>query len=270
MNDNEQDFRQRVALFRYGLIADCVHQPLNQPGLYARLQEKAAREYLIPGSTRTRVAAETLRDWIKRYRHQGGFDALLPQPRADRGQSRTLPAAVAEALIALKEANPKLSVNLIIQKARADGKAPAELPLPPSTVHRLLSKAGLMDPKIGEPSAQDRRRFAFARAGQLWMSDVMHGPTGGGGRRGAPQGLSDRLSRRCHAGGDLCRLRAVGEHPCLSAGAETGPAAPRPAGALVCGQRGQLPLPPPLPGLRQARGGADPCPSLSTPARRLG
>jgi transposase InsO family protein len=188
MNDNEQDFRQRVALFRYGLIADCVHQPLNQPGLYARLQEKAAREYLIPGSTRTRVAAQTLRDWIKRYRHQGGFDALLPQPRADRGQSRTLPAAVAEALIALKEANPKLSVNLIIQKTRADGKAPAELPLPPSTVHRLLSKAGLMDPKIGEPSAQDRRRFAFARAGQLWMSDVMHGPTvgvGGGVRRKA-------------------------------------------------------------------------------------
>jgi transposase InsO family protein len=188
MNDNEQDLRQRVALFRYGLIADCVHQALNQPGLYARLQEKAEREYLIPGSTRTRVAAETLRDWIKRYRHQGGFDALLPQPRADRGQSRTLPAAVAEALIAIKEENPKLSVNLVIQQARNAGKAPAELPLPPSTVHRLLSKAGLMDRKAGEPSAQDRRRFAFERAGQLWMSDVMHGPTvgvGGGVRRKA-------------------------------------------------------------------------------------
>jgi len=27
------------------------------------------------------------------------------------------------------------------------------------------------------PCAQDRRRFAFAHAGQMWMSDVMHGPT---------------------------------------------------------------------------------------------
>jgi len=188
MNDTDNDIRQQVALFRYALIADCVHQALNQPGLYARLQEKAAQDYVIPGSTRTRVAAETLRDWIKRYRHQGGFDALLPQPRADRGQSRTLPPAVAEALITIKEEHPKLSVNLVIRKVRADGKAPAELPLPPSTVHRLLSKAGLMDKKVGEPSEQDRRRFAFERAGQMWMSDVMHGPTvavGGGVRRKA-------------------------------------------------------------------------------------
>jgi len=186
MNDTDNDLRQQVALFRYALIADCVHQALNQPGLYARLQEKAAQDYVIPGSSRTRVAAETLRDWIKRYRHQGGFDALLPQPRADRGQSRTLPPAVAEALITIKEENPKLSVNLVIQKVRADGKAPAELPLPPSTVHRLLAKAGLMAKKTGEPSEQDRRRFAFAHAGQMWMSDVMHGPTvgvGGGVRR---------------------------------------------------------------------------------------
>ena len=28
-----------------------------------------------------------------------------------------------------------------------------------------------------EPTEQDRRRFAFERAGQLWMSDVMHGPS---------------------------------------------------------------------------------------------
>jgi transposase InsO family protein len=28
-----------------------------------------------------------------------------------------------------------------------------------------------------EANAQDRRRFAFAHAGELWMSDVMHGPS---------------------------------------------------------------------------------------------
>jgi hypothetical protein len=34
-----------------------------------------------------------------------------------------------------------------------------------------------MQKPIDAPSDQDRRRFAFARAGQLWMSDVMHGPS---------------------------------------------------------------------------------------------
>ena len=86
---SDHDLRHAVALFRYGLIADLVHLPPGTKGLYRRLEEKAAREYAIPGSSRTRVAAETLRDWLKRYR-QGGFEALMPKPRADRGHSRAL------------------------------------------------------------------------------------------------------------------------------------------------------------------------------------
>ena len=69
------------------------------------LREKAAADYTIPGSSRTRVAAETLRDWLKAYR-RGGFDALLPKARADRGRSRALPAAVAEALLASRRSSP--------------------------------------------------------------------------------------------------------------------------------------------------------------------
>jgi len=51
-----------VALFRYGLIADLLHLPVGDRSLHARLRDKASREYDIPGTTRRRVAAETLRD----------------------------------------------------------------------------------------------------------------------------------------------------------------------------------------------------------------
>jgi hypothetical protein len=34
-----------------------------------------------------------------------------------------------------------------------------------------------MAPLPEQPNDQDRRKFAFAHAGQLWMSDVMHGPS---------------------------------------------------------------------------------------------
>ena len=175
MKNTDIDFRHEVALFRYGLIADLVHLPPGTKGLYRRLEEKADQDYRIPGTTRTHVAAETLRDWLKRYR-KGGFDALMPKPRIDRGQSRTLPPEVVERLLSIKEANPKLSVKLVIQAARACTEVPEQLPLPPSTVHRLLARQGLMQKPTDAPSDQDRRRFAFARAGQLWMSDVMHGP----------------------------------------------------------------------------------------------
>jgi putative transposase len=175
MTDTDDERRRDIALFRYGVIAELVQWPEGAKGLYERIEAKAAREYAIPGSTRTRVAAETIRHWLKAYR-KGGFEALLPKPRADRGQARRLPAAVAEALLATKEANPALSVQLVIREARTRPEVPEDLPLPPATVHRLLSRHGLMDKTRGETGDSDRRRFAFAQADELWMSDVMHGP----------------------------------------------------------------------------------------------
>ena len=166
--------RQATALFRYGLIADLIHLPAGSRGLYARLREKAAADYSIPGSRRIRVAPETLRHWLKAWR-RGGFDALVPKGRADQGRSRALPQAVADALLSLKEQQPQLSIPQLI--AAVAGAAPDAVSPAPSTVHRLLKRAGLMDKAGNAESGQDRRRFAFAHPGQLWMSDVMHGPS---------------------------------------------------------------------------------------------
>ena len=176
MHDPDNDHRHAVALFRYGLIAELVRLEPGAKGLYAQIETKAAGHYTIPGSSRTRVAAETIRDWLKHYR-RGGFDALLPKPRADRGQSRSLPAQVVDVLLATKEGNPALSVQLVIREARKHTDVPEELPLPGATVHRLLARHGLMDKPRGDSSDNDRRRFAFRYAGQMWMSDVMHGPS---------------------------------------------------------------------------------------------
>ena len=78
----DAQYRQALALFRYGLIAEFVQLPAGSRGLYARLREKASADYTIPGSTRTGWPPETLRHWLKDYR-RGGFDALLPKGRAD-------------------------------------------------------------------------------------------------------------------------------------------------------------------------------------------
>ncbi len=187
MDRSTTDARHAVALFRYGVIADLVRLQPGAEGLYQLITEKAERDYVIPGTNRTRVAAETIRHWLKRYR-AGGFDALLPKPRADRGRPRKIPDDVAELLIAIKEQHPKLPVRAVIDHARASGQLPEAFELAPSTVHRLLTREGLMQPRPDAPSSNDRRRFAFANAGELWMSDVMHGPSvavEGRGRRKA-------------------------------------------------------------------------------------
>ena len=175
MNDDVKQHSDEVALFRLGVIGELVHLAPGSKGLYARLREKAAVDYRIPGSLRAHVAEETIRGWLRQYR-KGGFDALKPRVRRDHGQSHALPREVSDLLVAIKDEKRDFSVQLVIREALASGKVPEGLPLAPSTVHRLLSRAGLMAKEPGEPTSKDHRRFTFEKAGDLWMSDVMHGP----------------------------------------------------------------------------------------------
>jgi putative transposase len=170
---------EEIALFRYGLISDLV-RPADgdaspRPKLYERLREKAARSYCIPGSRRTRIAVETMRDWLALYR-EGGFDALKPTPRKDIGSARSIPQAVIDLLIETRDKHRSYSVSLVIDEVRKESELARATPLPLSTVHRVLSRAGVMGKAPESPTTKDRRHFAYEKAGELWMSDVMHGP----------------------------------------------------------------------------------------------
>jgi putative transposase len=176
MNDPRSEHAEKVALFRYGLIADLLHPtPHDERKLYPRLKEKADKSYCIPGSRRTTVAVETLRDWLSLYR-RGGFDALKPKPRKDIGSARALSTEVVDLLVSIKDAHRDWSVAMVIEAAHKENAAAREVALPVSTVHRLLSRAGVMGKPPSDPTTKDRRHFAYEHAGELWMSDVMHGP----------------------------------------------------------------------------------------------
>ena len=107
MDDETKKRSEEVALFRHGLIADLARIEPGTKGLYRLLETKAAQDYCIPGSTRTRVAEETLRTWLRLYR-RGGFEALKPKTRKDAGDSRALPQEVKDLLVSLKEDNSEL------------------------------------------------------------------------------------------------------------------------------------------------------------------
>ena len=177
----DDDKRHEIALFRYSLIADLTNIPPGTRGLCEKLRKKAEQRYKIPCSDRTAVAAETVRDWLKKYR-KGGFDALLPKERSDRGKPRKLPTHVSDLLIETKEKNPDFTVSMVIRDVRESGRVEPDIRLCASTVYKLLARNGLMKKK-SSPS-QDHRRFSYRYAGELFMSDVMHGPAvRTGGRR---------------------------------------------------------------------------------------
>lgn len=169
-----EEHRERIALFRYGAIAELVNGPL-APGekekLLTRLSEK---QWTVPGTDRTQIGRSTLRDWMAIYRAMG-LEGLKPQPRSDAGTSRVIPSTVQELLLAMRKERPKASLESLVRAMRLSGRVPADLRLAPSTVHRVLAAHGVPSVPAGTPEP-DARAFTFPHANDLWTSDVMHGP----------------------------------------------------------------------------------------------
>jgi putative transposase len=186
---------EKIALFRYGLIAPLVLEPLPRGELTRRAQEIAARHYEIPGSQRTSVSVDTLLDWALRYR-TGGFEALAPKPRQDRGQSRTITPQLADLIERLKRENPhRTGTTLLRELALVSGQnQPA---LSASTLYRFLKQHGLSQRQLLAPPGH--KKFEAQHANQIWQSDMLYGPyvqrPGGGKRQAFLHATLDDASR---------------------------------------------------------------------------
>lgn len=171
-DDHERD--TEIALFRYGLIAPLLFAPLPAGQVERALRQIAAQTYAIPYSTRKRVGISTLRRYLKQYR-QGGFDALRPRERTDKGVPRALAPAVLEKAIALRQEQPDRTTPMLVELLKRDPnlQAPQQLNAHTLTTHlrqkgktrRLLSK-----------SSRAFHRFERDEVNSLWQGDSMVGP----------------------------------------------------------------------------------------------
>jgi putative transposase len=172
---------EKLALFRYGLIAPLVIEVLPRGELTRRAEEIASRQYDIPDSSRRDLSVDTLLEWAKRYRH-GGLEALAPKPRQDRGKPRAITPQLATLIERLKRENPhRTGTTLLRELALSAGKD--EPPLSSSTLYRFLKQRGLSERELLAPQA--RKKFEAERANQIWQADMLFGPwvaRPGGGR----------------------------------------------------------------------------------------
>lgn len=186
---------EKIALFRYGLIASLVLEPLPRGELTRRAEEIAARHYEIPGSQRTSVCVDTLLDWVLRYR-SGGFEALAPKPRQDRGQPRTITPQLADLIERLKRENPhRTGTTLLRELALSSGQN--EPTISASTLYRFLKQRGLSEKQLLAP--QPRKKFEAEHSNQVWQADMLYGPyvrrSGGGKMQAMLHAILDDASR---------------------------------------------------------------------------
>ena len=193
MNDKPE----KIALFRYGLIAPLILETLPRGELTRRAEEIASRAYDIPHSTRRTVSIDTLLDWALRYRRHG-LEGLTPQPRQDRGQARVVDAQTAALIERLKRENPhRTGTSLLRQLASSQGQEQPTLSA--STLYRFLRQHGLTTQQLLSEPTTARKKFEAQFANQIWQSDMLFGPwverPGGGKRQVFLQATLDDASR---------------------------------------------------------------------------
>ena len=162
--------REKIALFRYGLISPILNgQVLNQKKY---LQRIATKVYQVPYYGSKEYVPKTIYCWLRDYR-RGGFDALKPKRRSDRGQSRKICGKLKKKILKLRKDNLGLSVKLFYDEMVKNNKfKPSELSY--STLYRFFKKKNLIKTDI--EMQPDRNRFAFDIVNQMWQGDLSYGP----------------------------------------------------------------------------------------------
>jgi transposase InsO family protein len=173
---------EKLALFRYGLIAPLVLELLPRGELTRRAHDIAAGHYDIPFSKRTTVSVDTLLDWAVRYR-SGGFEALAPKPRQDRGESRAITPQLATLIERLKRENPHRTGTTLLRELALSAESGDAPPLSAATLYRFLKQRGLSERQLLAPAAH--KKFEAELSNQIWQADMLFGPwvlRPGGGR----------------------------------------------------------------------------------------
>lgn len=177
-----------VALFRYGVIRAAADPDLSPRQRGALVRALAAGQHKEPGGQLLRIGRSTLDRWIRDWR-AGGFDALVPGTRDV--QPRTS-AGLLELAVALKKEKPERTaaqVHRVLAARLGAGQVPSV-----RTIQRHFVRMELTG-LPGGAAPEVFGRFEADAPGELWVSDVLHGPPAGPAPKTYLFGIEDDHSR---------------------------------------------------------------------------
>lgn len=162
MRKQELDQLREEGLRRYGIIA-----PLLEDGL-TECEKRHIRRLVC---SREGLSERTLRRYVAAFR-RGGFDALLPRERKDKGSCKAIPPQALELAADLRRELPSRSAERIRQLLASEGYSIAR-----STLERHLRQRGLSGREIkAEQKQVASRRFNRVGRNTLWQADLKYGP----------------------------------------------------------------------------------------------
>jgi putative transposase len=165
----DEALREKIALFRYGLIAPLLNEQVDRERYLAG---QSAKKHDVPHYGEKTYASKTILEWLLLYRRQG-FEGLKPGRRSDRGQLRTLSKDQQDFVLAQRKERLWMPVSVFYDQLIEQGEVfPKEVSY--STVHRFLKRHDLLGKET--PKTPERKRFAHDRVNVLWQTDMSEGP----------------------------------------------------------------------------------------------
>lgn len=177
MKNTSPSVAEAIALRRMSLVQAVIELLQRHWPLSAALEQVASTQ-AVPGEGETPpyfVATRTLEDWYYAFR-QGGFEALKPKPRSDRGKPRRLSPQQPQWILEQVRAFPGVPVKLLYRQwKQADPTLPAL-----SAIYRWLEQNDLdahgrrylLRQNIPGPT----KVFEAPGVNDLWIVDFSPGP----------------------------------------------------------------------------------------------
>lgn len=168
----DENLRNDIAAFRFGLIAQVVQRKLQPGERYALLREIAKQRYTIPGSEKSTISVRSLERYLQAYEN-GGFEALKPQVREKKGSLRTLEPKILTRAVELRKELPSRSVEQVIRILELEEVVPIGV-IKPRTLSRYFQEQGWSKKDIYRAVKKEFRHFEHDAPNDCWQADTQH------------------------------------------------------------------------------------------------
>jgi len=160
---------QDIALFRYRLIAPVLNDTsISQRKYFKQMSEK---ELEVPHLGKKNYKVDTFKSWLRDYRN-GGFEALKPRLRADKGTSRKVDEHLGKIIKEKIEHFPFLSSSALYRCLISEGEMKPD-GITEATLRKYIKDNNLKQ-NLSQPAP--RKKFEKEHINELWIADCMHGP----------------------------------------------------------------------------------------------
>ena len=167
----DNDMRDKIALFKFSIIAPLCNDTFDAPSKAAYCRQMAEKSYTLPDGSIKRYSADTFKQWFIQYRNHG-IEVLRPKGRNDAGLSRALSEEAAQRIAEIKQQYPHITGTLVYQKLIEEGYVKASGASLP-TVLRFIKNNHL---RAKEIVPEDRRAYECEFANDCWQADSSAGP----------------------------------------------------------------------------------------------